>query len=116
MTEPDPITRDWYRTLDDIVRALATGREPEDVQAERHAREWAAIERRARVRWWEYVAYYANPRVFLPLLARTEWDERWGSWPHCNGQRRCWMHVSSRWCACTCRWCRVARVVRRDGV
>lgn len=64
---------------------------------------------------WAYVCYYANPRVFLSRLARTEWDERWGSWPHCNGQAGCWMHVSARWCGCRCRWCRVARAIRRDG-
>lgn len=66
---------------------------------------------------WECITYYGHPRVFLPWLANTEWDERWGSWPHCNGQGGCWMHYSAadRWCRCRCVWCRIARAVRRDG-
>jgi hypothetical protein len=41
-TKPPTTTElsgDWERVLDDIREAVATGREPEDVQAERHARE-----------------------------------------------------------------------------
>lgn len=64
-----------------------------------------------------FLVHYGNPRVLLPKIAGTEWDERWGSWPHCNGQASCWMHVgpSSRWCQCSCLWCRTARLARRDG-
>lgn len=55
--------------------------------------------------------------VFAWLEKSTEWSERWGSWPHCNGQAGCWMHVDEekRHCACSCVWCRVARKIRRDG-
>lgn len=111
----NPLRRDWELVLGDVREALAAGREPEEVQAERHARERAAVE--AKVRWWEYVAYFGNPRVFLPRLAGTEWDECWSAWPHCNGQTGCWMHYSdppTRWCGCSCAWCRIARLIRRD--
>lgn len=65
---------------------------------------------------WEYATYFGNPRVFLPRLAGTEWDENWRSWPHCNGQIGCWMHYGprTRWCLCRCIWCRFARKVRVD--
>lgn len=44
----------------------------------------------------------------------TEWSENWRSWPHCNGQASCWMHINSRraWCECACRWCHIARKIR----
>ena len=109
---------DFEKVFADIRRALATGREPEDVQAERHARERAELNADIKVRWWEYVTYYGNPRVFLPRLSGTKWDENWRSWPHCNGQAGCWMHCTTPpapWCRCRCRWCRIARMVRRDG-
>ncbi len=38
----------WERVLGDFREAEATGREPEDVQAERHARERRAVERSLR--------------------------------------------------------------------
>lgn len=103
----------WEKILADIREAIATGREPEDVQAERHERERREAEE-GRLRLRDYVTYYGNPRVFLPLLTGTEWDENWRSWPHCNGQAGCWMHYSpeSRWCRCRCVWCRIARRTR----
>lgn len=39
------MSQDWGRVLGDFREAAATGREPEDVQAERHARECQAVER-----------------------------------------------------------------------
>jgi hypothetical protein len=39
----EPLSRDWERVLEDIREALAAGREPEEVQAERHAREREAV-------------------------------------------------------------------------
>lgn len=36
---------DWARVLRDVVKARVTGREPEDVQAERHARERKAAQK-----------------------------------------------------------------------
>ena len=65
-----------------------------------------------------YVTYYGNPRVLLPLLTGTEWDENWRSWPHCNTQGGCWMHCTTPpapWCNCVCRWCRIARRVHREA-
>lgn len=44
---------DWDRVLSDISEAAASGREPEDVQAERHARERRVTECRCvRSRWF----------------------------------------------------------------
>jgi len=64
---------------------------------------------------WEYIYWYSKPRVFLPLLARTEWDENWGAWPHCMTQGGCWMHITypPPRCSCRCFWCRLARGVFR---
>lgn len=47
-----------------------------------------------------------------------EWHENWRAFPHCNGQARCWMHCTTPpapWCRCSCRWCRIARLIRKDG-
>ncbi len=66
----------------------------------------------------EYVPYYLRRSFFR--IVKTEWTENWAAWPHCNGQARCWTHTGSRWCACKCRWCRIARWARpsyhRDDV
>jgi len=52
--------------------------------------------------------------ALLQRITTTEWSENWRAWPHCCGQRRCWMHRSERtaWCDCACRWCRAARRLR----
>lgn len=55
-----------------------------------------------------------NFTYWAQRLARTEWGENWRAWPHCNGQGGCWMHISDRWCACGCPWCRLAAIVRRS--
>jgi hypothetical protein len=39
--EDSELAGDWRRVQVDVEEALRTGREPEDVQAERHARERA---------------------------------------------------------------------------
>lgn len=59
----------------------------------------------------EMIAYHAR-RLSLRLVGNPEWSEDWRAWPHCNGQAGCWTHTSALWCACTCSWCRIARVTR----
>lgn len=62
--------------------------------------------------WWKLQGWVQD------LAGDVEWRERWGAWPHCNGQDQCWMHYpegDGRWCSCVCRWCGIARRVRRDG-
>jgi len=46
------MNEDWERVLGDFREAAATGREPEDVQAERHARDRAAVDRATRRTSW----------------------------------------------------------------
>ncbi|GIM89695.1 hypothetical protein [Paractinoplanes toevensis] len=46
--DQDALAEDWRRVLKDVAEALATGREPEDVQAERHAQEREAPNRATR--------------------------------------------------------------------
>lgn len=63
---------------------------------------------------------YGRPVQFVVVLAQrpfrgVEWTENPLSWPHCNGQAGCWMHVGEPWCWCRCRWCRLARFLRRGG-
>jgi hypothetical protein len=64
-----------------------------------------------------YLAHLAVTAPWLLLPGTPEWSERWGSWPHCNGQGQCWMHYSPamRWCRCRCGWCELARLVGRGG-
>lgn len=56
-------------------------------------------------------ALYRLHQAFWKVVG-TEWSENWKAWPHCNGQAGCWTHNSSRWCACECRWCEIARKIR----
>lgn len=50
---------DWRAVGGDFVEAARTGRQPEQVQAERHAREHAAIAG-PMVRWWRRIARKAR--------------------------------------------------------
>ncbi len=61
---------------------------------------------------------YSRPVQAIVSLLQAPFDVEWTenplSWPHCNAQGGCWMHMTiDPWCGCTCRWCRVARTVRR---
>ena len=87
------------------------------------SREDAADAKRAHVNWhregrksgeMKYKLYLLFHAPYLLLGGHPEWGERWGAWPHCNGQARCWMHYSpaSRWCQCVCLWCYFARGIR----
>lgn len=47
------LRRDYDKVLGDVAEAIATGREPEDVQRERHERERQAARRPFwDLRWW----------------------------------------------------------------
>jgi hypothetical protein len=46
----DACAADFEKLLGDVAEALATGREPEDVQRERHERELRDLKRRLRRR------------------------------------------------------------------
>lgn len=103
----------------DVVQALGDelakpGDNPVEAQV-RIALEMAVLDMRWRP-WPDDPWWRLQVRV-QRMAGGVEWSERWGAWPHCNGQARCWMHLDKerRWCECRCRWCRVARKVRRDG-
>lgn len=61
---------------------------------------------------WTWLTYYLSLARIVQAPFDVEWSENWKSWPHCNGQARCWMHTSAQWCDCVCWWCRIARRFR----
>jgi siroheme synthase (precorrin-2 oxidase/ferrochelatase) len=63
VSDPDEqaVRADIEKVLADVREAIATGREPEDVQAERHARERYRLERElARRRWWRSFQWWRS--------------------------------------------------------
>lgn len=102
-------TLEWLEASDQEILNVAEclGMEGVESSDEGYRRAWVICE---MTRAWERVS-------FQVWQALPEWSERWGAWPHCNGQAGCWMHLgrARRWCGCRCGWCRVARAVRRDG-
>lgn len=65
---------------------------------------------------WTILYYLRHPYAGgLQRLLDVEWTEgSRATWPHCCTQARCWMHYSpaTRWCDCSCLWCRLARRYR----
>lgn len=62
----------------------------------------------------QWHALILRPWVIVNKLTRTEMAE--GGLrraPHCCSQGECWAHVDSPWCRCACRYCRIARRLRR---
>jgi hypothetical protein len=51
-------------------------------------------------------------------ISRTDWDENWRSWPHCNiwgGGCAMYFWDKEAHCDCTCRWCKLARRFRPNA-
>ena len=64
---------DWERVLGDFREAVTTGREPEDVQAERHARERLAVQR-ATQRTTDCGFWDGDVYIFTPPMKVTFHD------------------------------------------
>ena len=96
---------------DEILNmAECLGMEGLESSDELYRRAWVLAEMTRPVGVLEWTGFWLGQ-------VTPEWSERRGAFPHCNGQAGCWMHLrrAIRWCRCRCGWCRVARLVRRDG-